>query len=122
MPTLLACLSTGKGTWSEVLKLCRAQPWDKIVLITTPFGKENLTPLPNTLLIVVDFNKDLIGLIADLKKELKNITDFDIALNLIYGSGKEHMAVLEAVLELGFNFRLVTLGRNEVMETLGLQR
>ena len=55
------------------------------------------------------------------KKQLKDkIADFEIALNLASGSGKEHMAVLEAVLQMGLNFRLVAVNKNTV-EVLGLK-
>jgi len=40
---------------------------------------------------------------------------------MVSGSGNEHMALLEAVLELGLNFRLVMLNNNGQLETLGLR-
>lgn len=123
MPTLIACLSTGKGTWAEVSKIAQNQEWDKVFLITNQFGKENYTPGKNTELVIVDSFPDTpTTLITDqIKKQLKDkIADFEIALNFTSGSGKEHMAVLEAVLQMGLNFRLITVNRNNV-ETLGLK-
>ena len=123
MPTLIACLSSGKGTWSEVNRIMQSQPWDKIFLITNQFGQDNFTSrLPNTELIVVDTFLDPVPLTEHIKQQLKDkISDFEIALNLISGTGKEHMAVLEAVLELGLNFRVVTLHQNQ-LEVMGLRR
>ncbi len=61
-------------------------------------------------------------MVEQIKVQLQGkITDFEVGLNLVSGSGKEHMAALEAVLELGLNFRLITLNKGQV-ETLGLQR
>lgn len=123
MPTLIACLSTGKGTWAEVNKLMQAQPWSKIFLITNQFGQDNFTNKPeNAQLIPFDFNLDTNTLIEQIKKQLNGqINDFEVALNFCSGTGKEHIALLEAVLELGLNFRLVTINNNQ-MEVLGLKR
>ena len=123
MPTLIACLSTGKGTWAEVSKIVQSRDWNKVFLITNQFGKENYTPGKNTELILVDSFPDTpTTVITDqIKKQLKDkISDFEVALNLASGSGKEHMAVLEAVLQLGLNFRLIAVNRNNV-EVLGLK-
>ncbi|MEW5896390.1 MAG: hypothetical protein AB1668_01745 [Nanoarchaeota archaeon] len=122
MPTLIACLSTGKGTWTEVAKLIQYGNWSKVFLITLPFGRDNFKPDNKTELLVIDENLELKSLKEELKKQLTGkIADFEIALNFSSGSGKEHMAVVEAVLELGLNFRLVTFSGNQ-MEVLGMGR
>ena len=123
MPTLIACLSTGKGTWSEVTKIMQAQPWSAVYLITNQFGQDNFTGKQEGVhLIVLNIDYDPVeSLVEQIKKQLKGkITDFEVALNIVSGSGKEHMALLEAVLELGLNFRLVTFANNQV-EVLGLK-
>ncbi len=124
MPTLLACLSTGKGTWSEVTKMIQVQPWTAVCLITNQFGKDNFTVLPEHVeLLVLNPDADSIEMmVSQITKQLRGkISDFEVALNIVSGSGKEHMALLEAVLELGLNFRLVTMVNNQ-MEVLGLKR
>ena len=121
MPTLIACLSTGKGTWAEVNRLMQAQPWDKIFLITNKFGIENFTSKnANTQLILTDSFQDTPVMVSQIKKQLTSISDFEVALNFASGSGKEHLALLEAVLEMGLNFRLVTINQNNQLEVLGL--
>lgn len=122
MPTLIACLSTGKGTWLEVTKVIQSQPWDKVYLLTNQFGQDNFKANQNTELIIINSFKETTELVEEIKQQLKDkIKDFEIALNLVSGSGKEHMALLEAVLELGLNFRIVTLNYNRV-EALGIKR
>jgi len=122
MPTLIACLSTGKGTWLEVSKVLKSQEWTKVFLITNQFGKENFNlPSDKIELVVIDPFKETDDLVEDIKKGLKDkFNDFEVALNLVSGSGKEHTALLEAVLELGCNFRLVTL-KKEQYHILGLK-
>ena len=44
MADLVACVSTGKGTWLQVAGLIKRQEWDNIFLITNQFGKENFKP------------------------------------------------------------------------------
>jgi len=120
---LIACLSTGKGTWSEVTKIAQSQEWNRVFLITNQFGKENYIPGKNTELVLIDSFPDTptIVITDQIKKQLKDkISDFEVALNLASGSGKEHMALLEAVLQLGLNFRLITVNKNTV-EVLGLK-
>ena len=82
MPTLLACLSTGKGTWSEVNKIIQSQPWDKIFLLTNQFGQDNFKASgDNIKLIVVDGFQDISLLKENIKKQMKDqIKDFEIAL------------------------------------------
>ena len=41
MPELIACLSTGKGTWGHVSRLIDDGKFDKVYLITNEFGQEN---------------------------------------------------------------------------------
>ncbi len=123
MSTLIACLSTGKGTWAEVNHLIQLGNWNKVFLITNAFGSENFrNKQENTELIIVDAdNKSVIELVEDIKKSLDGkIADFEVALNFVSGSGKEHMAILEAVLELGLSFRLVS-SKNGNLEVLGLK-
>ena len=123
MPTLIACLSTGKGTWTEVNKIIQSREWNKVFLITNQFGKENYLPGKNTELIIIENFPETpaMDLAEQIKKQLKDkISDFEVALNMASGSGKEHMAVLEAVMQLGLNFRLVALNKNNV-EVVGLK-
>lgn len=124
MPTLIALLSTGKGTWAEVNKIIQAQAWTKVFLITNPFGAENFKNYtPNVSLVVADLdNFSITNIVEQIKKGLSEISDFEIALNFSSGSGKEHMALLEAVLELGLNFRIVTLSSYGQLDVLGLRR
>lgn len=115
MPTLIACLSTGKGTWTEVTQIIKARSWDKIFLITNEFGRENFKADQNTKLILIDSFKEIAELSEQIKSQLKDqIKDFEIALNLVSGAGKEHMALLKAVMELGLNFRLTTIKNNQL--------
>lgn len=124
MPTLIALLSSGKGSWAEVNRIMQAQSWTQIFLVTNQFGQENFTSKPNNAqFVLMDPFQETNQMVELIKKQLEGkISDFEVALNLASGTGKEHMALLEAVLELGLNFRIVTLSQNGQMDVLGLKR
>lgn len=117
MTELVACLSSGKGTWAHVQGLIDGQEWEKIFLIADSFGKENFKPNEKTELIVIDPNKFLPELIEDMKTQLKDkITGLEVGVNFISGSGKEHMALMSALQQLGIGLRLVALTKSGVKE------
>ena len=119
MATLVACLSTGKGTWGHVGRLISDGNFDKVVLITNEFGKENFNKDDKTEFVVVDSRKPMLELVEDIKKELKDkveSSETEVALNLISGTGKEHMAILSAVIKAGLSFRLFSLTTEGVSE------
>ena len=117
MASLIACIGTAKGTLQHVSRLIKEKEWDKIFLITDELGKENFTNEKNAEIILINPNRFLPELIEDIQKQLENkIADTEVALNFISGTGKEHMAVLSAVLKLGLGIRLVALTTNGIKE------
>ena len=117
MTDLIACLSTGKGTWGNLKRLIAEQDWNKVFLITNEFGKEKFQADEKVELIVVDPRKPMNELIETIRKALEGkISDTEVAVNLISGSGKEHMALLSAIMKSGLGFRLVALTTQGVKE------
>lgn len=117
MPELIACLSTGKGTWGHVGRLVQDPQWDKILLITNEYGKENFTKNDKTEFLVVNANQGLKELREEIYIKLKEkVTGTEVVINFISGSGKEHMALMSAVLKLGVGIRLVALTKDGVEE------
>jgi hypothetical protein len=118
MTTLIACLSTGKGTWGHVARLIADEGWEKIILIGNEFVKENFKiEKENVELIAVNPMKFLPELVEEIRSKLEGrIKGTEVALNLVSGSGKEHMAVLSALLKLGLGIRLVALTKEGVRE------
>lgn len=111
MTSLVACLSTGKGTWLEVSSLITAYNWSSVYLITNNFGKEKFQPKENTKLILIDPEKSIDEIKKTIYNELKDKLSGDVAINLASGSGKEHMALLSALMQLGTGLRLITFDR-----------
>ena len=117
MPTLIANLSIGKGTWGHVGRLIEDDQWDKVILITNDYGKENFTKNNKTEFIVINASSGLQQLRDVLYTSLKEkIKDSEVAVNFISGSGKEHMVLLAALLKLGVGIRLIALTKEGIKE------
>ena len=114
MTYLVALLSTGKGTWAEVAQLMKAEPWEKIFILTNDFGKQNFKHEKPHELLVVDMNKEASEIKQEIMQHLKEKLSLDTAVNIVSGTGKEHAALLSALFSLGAGIRLVTV-KNGVM-------
>ena len=117
MTELIACASNEKGALKHVQNVVEREEWSNIIIITSQeFDNKQFSK--KTELIKIDLNKTLQELIEELTKTFKNkIKDTEVGLNLICGTGKEHMAILSALLKSGLGIRLVALtkeGRKEV--------
>ena len=117
MTDLVACLSSGEKNWVHVARLIKERDWSNVFIITNDFGRKNFKAEKNVQFAVVDFQKPVFELIEDIIKGLKGkITDLEVALNLVSGSGKEHMAILSALLKLGVGIRLMAVTKDGVRE------
>ncbi|NQV09092.1 hypothetical protein HQ529_04535 [Candidatus Woesearchaeota archaeon] len=117
MTELVVCLGTGKGTWIHVAKLISEQEWEKIFLITNDFGKEKFDVQKPHEFILVDPNKTVKELTEEVKTKITGkIAGTEVAINIISGTGKEHTAIIGALLKLGVGIRLVTYTGTDVQE------
>ena len=117
MTDLVACLSSGEKSWGHVARLIKEKDWRKVFLITNDFGKNNFKAEKQVEFIVVDFQKPVFLLIEDIRKGLNGkIADLEVALNIVSGNGKEHMAILSALLKLGVGVRLMAVTKDGVRE------
>jgi hypothetical protein len=117
MTDLVACLSTGKGTWTQVIKLINSESWEHIFLIATDFARQNFQSDKKVEFIVIDPEMPLKQMVIDICNGFDGKISFaDVALNLASGTGKEHMAIISALLRQGVGIRLVYAGENSVEE------
>ena len=123
MTTLIASLGSGKGTWANLFKLMKAAEWEKIILIGSPFFTKSFNDKnphnEKVLVLTVDPDKeDYAAIINKLSGVLsKEVEGVEVALNLLSGTGKEHMILIASVLKAGFGIRLVDF-ENEKMKEL----
>ncbi len=104
-------------------KVISSQPWSRVFLLANEFAQQHYTPNgTNVELIPVNSLQELPVLVQEIKRSLQGkVADFEVGLNFISGTGKEHMAVLEAVMQLGLNFRLVAVQEGKA-GTMGLEK
>jgi len=111
---LVALLSTGEGTWAQVAGLIKQGEWDKIILIGSGFAKKFQTDKP------CEFVEITTSRISDLKEELKNklqgkISGTEVALSIASGDGKEHMALISALLSIPVGVRFTALTKDGII-------
>jgi hypothetical protein len=117
MPILIACLSTGKGTWGHVNRIIQDGKFEKTILLTNDYGKENFTANETTELIPLNLSQGIKELRDEIIKILKEkIKDTEVTVNIISGTGKEHTALISAILKSGLGMRFVVLTKDGVEE------
>ena len=117
MTELIAYLSTGKGTWGHVAGLISKDEFEKVYLLTNEFGKENFNANEKTELLVINSNDDYEKLRDQILESIKSkVKGTEVAINFISGSGKEHMALISALMKSGLGFRIVVSDKEEIKE------
>jgi hypothetical protein len=105
---LIAILSSGKGTWGQVSGLVNRGEWDNIILLGNDFARKFTVEKKHEFIEIRE------GTITKLKQEildkLKNkIKGTEVALSIASGTGKEHMALISALLSIPVGIRFTVL-------------
>jgi hypothetical protein len=120
MTDLIACLSYGKDTWTEVLDLIEKGEFETNYLVVNSFFKDKLSSIKskkNIKVILIDLSNNINEIIDEIYSNLKGtIIYFDLAVNIVSGTGKEHMAILSAILKLGIGIRFVKIENDIITE------
>ena len=114
---LLALLSSGKGTWAQVSGLMNHGEWDKVILLGDDFAKKNFSHAKKFEFIQVDLTKQIKDLREELKTKLKGKIDgTEVALSVASGNGKEHMALISALINLPVGIRFAVLTQEGIID------
>lgn len=112
---LIALLSSGQGTWAQVSGLMKHADWDKIILLGDEFSKK-FTHEKKFEFIRIDLNKKIFELREELSKKLKGkFEGMEVACSIASGGGKEHMALISALINLPIGIRFVALTKEGVI-------
>ena len=112
---LIALLSTGKGTWGQVSGLMKHCDWEKIILFGGDFAKD-FKHEKDFEFIKVDLDKKLTELKEEFSKKLKGkINGTEVSLTIASGDGKQHMALISALLNLPVGIRFAALTEEGVL-------
>lgn len=113
---LLALLSSGKGTWGQVAGLMNHGEWDKIILLGDNFAKD-FKHDKKFEFIKIDTNQRLKELRDEVLGKLKGkINGTEVALSIASGDGKEHMALISALINLPVGIRFAALTREGIID------
>lgn len=111
---LVALLSTGEGTWAQVSGIIKQGDWEKIILIGSDFAKKFQVEKEHTFVEIK--SSRLIDLKEELVSKLKGkINGTEVALSIASGDGKEHMALISALLSLPVGVRFTALTKEGIV-------
>ncbi len=109
-------LSSGKGTWAQVAGLIKYGEWDKIVVIGDDFAKDFKSD-KDFEFVKVDLSKKIKDLRDEFSKKLKNkFNGTEVALSIASGDGKEHMALISALINLPVGIRFAALTKEGIID------
>jgi len=113
---LVTLLSSGKGSWAQVAGLIKYGEWEKVIVLGDNFAKKFTHEKPFEF-IEVDLNKRIKDLREELSKKLKGkIKSTEVALSIASGDGKEHMALISALINLPVGIRFAALTKEGVID------
>ena len=112
---LVALLSSGKGTWTQVAGVINRGEWDRIFLVGNEFGKKFNTDKSHEFIEIENRS------ITEIKKELVEklngkIKGTEVALTIASGEGKEHMALISALINSPVGIRFAALTKEGVID------
>ena len=108
----IAFLGQDEGTWGQVTGLLNKGDWDKVILVRSKEGKGFPGRGEN---VDVDSSKTLMELKDEIARKLKGkFSGLEVALSIASGSGKEHMALISALLGIPLGVRFVVFTKKGV--------
>jgi hypothetical protein len=113
---LVALLSSGKGSWGQVAGLINRHEWSNIILVGNEFAEKFSCDKKHEF-IKINSNEKVLDLRDKLKEILKQkIKGIEVALSIASGDGKEHMALITALLSIPVGIRLVVLTQDGILD------
>ena len=117
MTDLVICMSSGKGTWAYAYQLIEAERWDRVFIITSQFFTEKIgLRKPHIHVLPFDDQLTIEQLSAEFIAKFKPHLTGEVAVNFVSGDGREHMALVGALLKLGIGLRFVHFNGKTVNE------
>ena len=112
---LIALLSSGKGTWGQVAGLVNRGEWDNILLIGSEFA-EKFSVEKKHEFIKINTNQGIVELKQEILEKLNGkIQGTEVALSIASGEGREHMALISALLSLPVGVRFTALTKDGII-------
>ncbi|MEM3405669.1 MAG: hypothetical protein QW117_01710 [Candidatus Pacearchaeota archaeon] len=111
----VALLSSGQGSWGQVAGLINRGEWDNIILLGSSFAEKFSCEKKHDF-IKINMNQGIMNLKEEMQSKLKDkIKGTEVALSIASGEGKEHMALISALLSLPVGVRFVVLTKEGIV-------
>jgi len=111
----VAFIGEDKESWGQIKGIMNRIDSDKVIIVkdkkVSGFPTDARTDIVN-----VDASKSLLDLKEEIMKilKVKLSGDFEVALSLASGNGKEHMALISALLSIPVGIRLVAFTKKGI--------
>ena len=113
---LIALLSRDEETWKQVSGLMKHGEWEKVII----FGEDSARKFSHQNpfeFISIDLNKKIQFLKDEFMKKLNGkISGMEVALSIASGDGKEHMALISALINLPVGIRFAVLTKDGIVD------
>ena len=111
---LVALISSGKGTWGQIAGVINRGEWDNITLIGDDFAKKFKSEKDFDFVEIT--SSGLVDLKNEFHKKLQGkFKGTEVALTIASGDGKEHMALISALLSLPVGIRFTALTKDGII-------
>lgn len=111
---LIATVGLDKESWGQVTGLINHGTWDKVILVKNKLAFD--FPVPEGVnALFIDTTRPLTEIKSYLIDQLKPLlSEFDACVSIASGSGKEHMALISALLAIPTGIRLVAFTKKGI--------
>ncbi len=112
---LVAYIGKDKENWGQVTALINRLDCEKVFLLKDK-ASENFPANEKCYLIEIDPTAPLLTLKDEIHQKLSRelASDFEVALSIASGTGKEHMAIISALLSIPVGVRFVAFTKGGV--------
>lgn len=111
---LVAFLGKGEGTWGQVAGVIKQGEWESIILIGNEFAKK--FNIEKDFEFIEVKSSGLVDLKEEILKKLQGkVKGTEVALSIASGDGKEHMALISAILNLPAGIRFTALTKEGIV-------
>lgn len=111
---LVAFVGSDRESWGQITGLVNRGEWEKVILIKSKEGQEYACPIESQN-IIIDSSRPLVELKKEIAEKLKkNLSGFEAALSIASGNGKEHMALVSALLSVPVGIRLAAFTKEGI--------
>lgn len=113
---LIALLSKDEESWSQISGLIKHGDWENIIILGRTEAKK-FTADKKFEFLDINLDTRLKDLRDELLKKLKGKVDgTEVALSIASGDGKEHMALISALINLPVGIRFAALTKEGVID------